>query len=102
MTTAMKITAFANRFRPVLIGTHNKQAIVLDNRIIRKAVLRNCTLFYGGGQLNISDVEMESCRFAFFGSAGNMLELMKILDVTSPEMIGKTFPGSILFDRINA
>jgi hypothetical protein len=53
-------------------GTHQ-----LDDHAYRNCTFRNCRIFYGGGKVNMQDVEFTNCTVELIGAASHTLTLLR-------------------------
>lgn len=54
----------------------NNQSFVLDDVVFIRCHLRNCDLFYSGGDFEWVDTTMENCRFHWRGPAKNTFGML--------------------------
>ncbi len=53
--------------------------VQIDNVSFVKCVFQNCTLVFGGGQVNLDACELNECNFGFSGAAASTLDYLKFL-----------------------
>lgn len=56
----------------------------VDECFFINCVLKNCDLFYAGGDFAWQDSRFENCRWQFRGPALRMWNLLKTLDLLKP------------------
>ena len=70
------------------------QSFVLDEVCFINCVLKNCDLYYSGGDFEWINTNMESCRFHWRGPAKNTLALFQAIgllkDLTPPPTVTKS------------
>jgi hypothetical protein len=47
------------------------QTFVLEESVFMRCVLKNCDLFYSGGDFEFVELKLDNCRFHFRGPAKN-------------------------------
>lgn len=57
----------------------NKQAFVLEETYFVNCVLRECDLFYSGGDSQWLNTAFENCSFHWLGAAKNTRTLLRLL-----------------------
>lgn len=61
------------------------RSFVLDETVFIECKLKNCDLFYSGGDVEMLNTGMDNCRFHWRGPAKNMLWLMQMLGLLKPQ-----------------
>jgi hypothetical protein len=62
----------------------NNQSFVLDETVFIRCHLKNCDLFYSGGDFEWVETQMENCRFHWRGPAKNMLGMLLGMGLLKP------------------
>jgi len=68
--------------------TLNDQSFVLEDCVFLDCVLKNCDLFFSGGDTEWANTRFEGCRFHWRGSAKStiaMLQVMGVLPLQPPQ-----------------
>jgi len=55
------------------------QTFVLEENVFIDCTLKNCDLFYSGGDVEIVNLKLDNTRIHFQGAAKNMIGLMQTL-----------------------
>jgi hypothetical protein len=81
-------------FKATLTGEVSNKHVVLDYLHVENAVLKDCTIHYGGGDVYSVNTTFDHCRWEFFGRAGSALALMKKMYEMpgGKDIIRNTFP----------
>jgi hypothetical protein len=77
--------------------TLNDQSFILDDVVFIRCRLKNCDLFYAGGDYEWVETHFENCRFHWRGPAKNtvaLLQGMGILPLQPPVPTPKTSSAS--------
>jgi hypothetical protein len=74
--------------------TLEKQAFVIEECCFMNCVLRECDLFYSGGDSEWMNTQMENCRWHFRGPALKTLQLAGGLGMLKAPQIVPPFPAS--------
>jgi len=69
--------------------TLNDQSFILDEVVFIRCRLKNCDLFYSGGDYEWIETGMENCRFHWRGPAKNSVALFQSLQVMSQQAVPK-------------
>lgn len=67
---------------------------VVEDSFFLNCVLRDCDLFYSGGDFEFVNLQMENCRWHFRGPALKMTQLMQMIGMLQQPQIPPTFQGS--------
>ena len=59
--------------------TMSNESFVLDEAVFFNCTLKNCDLFYSGGEFGVVESRLENCRIHFRGPAKNTQALMMTL-----------------------
>ena len=59
--------------------TMSDQIFIIEETVFYDCTLKNCDLFYSGGDSEIVNVKLDGCRVHFRGAARNMITLMQTL-----------------------
>jgi hypothetical protein len=70
------------------------QSFILDDVIFIRCHLKNCDLFYSGGDTEWVDTNFESCRFHWRGPAKNTFALLQNLGLLPQQPGAPTPPAS--------
>lgn len=65
--------------------TLNDQSFVLDEVIFMRCRLKNCDLFYSGGDTEWVETNFENCRFHWRGAAKNSFALFQMLQIMTQQ-----------------
>lgn len=71
----------------------NDQSFVLDEVVFIRCRLKNCDLFYSGGDCEWLETHFDSCRFHWRGPAKNSFALFQMLKLMS-QQAGSPVPPS--------
>jgi hypothetical protein len=70
--------------------TLNDQSFILDDVVFIRCRLKNCDLFYAGGDYEWIETSMENCRFHWRGAAKNSFALfLSLQGLSQQQMIPK-------------
>ena len=69
--------------------TLSNQSFILDDVVFIRCRLKNCDLFYSGGDYEWVETSMENCRFHWRRAAKNSFALFQALQVMSQVPIPK-------------
>ena len=64
--------------------TMTEQTLILEEVVLIRCVLKNCDLFYSGGDFEFVELRLENCRFHFRGPAKNTQMLSQLLGMLRP------------------
>jgi hypothetical protein len=67
----------------------NEQSFILDDVVFIRCRLKNCDLFYSGGDYEWVETSMENCRFHWRGAAKNSVALFQALQVMGQQAVPK-------------
>jgi len=59
--------------------TYTKQTFVIEESFFLNCVLRDCDLFYSGGDSEWLNVQFENCRWHFRGQALKTMQVMQMI-----------------------
>ena len=59
--------------------TMSNESFVLDEAVFFNCTLKNCDLFYSGGELQVVETRLENCRIHLRGAAKNTQAMMMSL-----------------------
>jgi len=66
--------------------TLEKQSFIVDDCYFINCVLRDCDLFYSGGDVDFVNLNYQNCRWHWRGAAGKTVELLTLLGLlTTPQ-----------------
>ena len=74
--------------------TLNDQSFILDDVVFIRCRLKNCDLFYSGGDYEWIETSMDSCRFHWRGAAKNSVALFQSLMGANQQPIVPKPPAS--------
>jgi hypothetical protein len=57
----------------------SNESFVLEEAVFFNCTLKNCDLFYSGGEFQVVESRLDNCRIHFRGAAKNMQALMMSL-----------------------
>jgi hypothetical protein len=60
------------------------KSFILDQVVFVNCALRNCDLFYAGGDFEWVNTRFEDCRFHWRGAARNTLALLQVIGMLPP------------------
>jgi hypothetical protein len=66
----------------------------LDDTVFFECNLKNCDLFYAGGDIQIVNTKMDNCRFQWRGAAKNTVFVLQSLGVL-PDPSKQKFPDQV-------
>lgn len=72
----------------------NNLSFVLDDVVFIRCRLKNCDLFYAGGDFEWTDTTMEVCRFHWRGAAKSSFALFQLLQVATQQSVVPAPPTS--------
>jgi len=72
----------------------NDQSFIIDETVFIRCRLKNCDLFYAGGDYEWIDTNFENCRFHWRGAAKNSFVLFQALQVMSQQPAAPKPPTS--------
>jgi hypothetical protein len=61
-----------------------KQTLVIDECAFVNCVLKDCDLFYSGGDFELLGTRMENCRIHWRGAAQRTLQLLQVTGTIQP------------------
>ena len=73
----MPITKYENQ-------TFEKKAFVIEECFFVNCVVRDCDVFYSGGDFEWENVQWDQCRFHFRGPALKTLQLFQTMGMLKP------------------
>lgn len=59
--------------------TMSEQTFILEESVFHDCTLKDCDLFYSGGDVEIVNLKLDNTRIHFRGAAKNMIALMQTL-----------------------
>lgn len=74
--------------------TLNDQSFILDEVIFIRCHLKNCDLFYSGGDTEWAEAKFENCRFHWRGRAKNTFALLQNMGIVPQQPPAPTPPTS--------
>ena len=75
--------------------TLNDQAFLLDEVVFIRCKLKDCDVFYAGGDFEWAETSFENCRFHWRGPAKNMLQLLVCMGLLKqPNMAPAAIPAT--------
>lgn len=74
--------------------TLDGQSFILDEVVFIRCRLKNCDLFYSGGDYEWVETHFENCRFHWRGAAKNSVGLFQALQVMSQQVPAPKPPTS--------
>lgn len=74
--------------------TLSDQSFILDEVVFIRCRLKNCDLFYSGGDYEWVDTAMENCRFHWRGAAKNSVALFQQLQLMNQQANKPVPPAS--------
>ncbi len=66
---------------------YHDESFILDESVFIGCALKNCDLFYAGGDFEWTDTTMENCRFHWRGAAKNSFALFQLLQVATQQAL---------------
>jgi hypothetical protein len=81
-----------NEIRVYEDKTLNDQSFVLDEVVFLRCRLKNCDLFYSGGDTEWADTYFENCRFHWRGAAKNTFGLLQVIGLLPKQLPAPTPP----------
>lgn len=74
--------------------TFENQSFVIEEVYFENCVLRNCDLFYSGGDFEWVNASFDNCRFHFRGAAKNTQTLFQSMGLLKQAPLGAMLPPS--------
>jgi hypothetical protein len=74
--------------------TLEKQSFVVEECFFVNCVLRDCDLFYSGGDFDWINGQFQNCRWHWRGSAAKTLQLAQALGLMKPPQAPPSVPVS--------
>jgi hypothetical protein len=74
--------------------TFTDSSFDLDETVFLECELKNCDLFYSGGDLEILNSKMDNCRFHWRGAAKNTMSVLQSLGLI-PDPSKQKFPNQV-------
>jgi hypothetical protein len=74
--------------------TLNDQSFVLDDVVFIRCRLKNCDLFYSGGDSEWANTAFENCRFHWRGAAKNTFALLQSMGILPQQPPAPAPPAS--------
>lgn len=68
---------------------YSDQSFVLEECVFRRCKLKNCDLFYSGGDVEWEETNFETCRFHWRGPAKNTVGLLQATGLMKPPLAGQ-------------
>jgi hypothetical protein len=72
----------------------NDESFILDEVVFLRCRLKNCDLFYHGGDFEWTETSMENCRFHWRGPAKNSVALFQLLQGSNQPQLPPKPPTS--------
>jgi hypothetical protein len=72
-----------------------QRAFVLEDTVFVNCHLKQCDLFYSGGDVEWLNTNFENCRFHWRGAAKNTFGLLLMLKIVAPQQAPPTVPSSV-------
>jgi hypothetical protein len=69
-------------------------SFILDESIFIDCQLKNCDLFYSGGDTEWANTKFENCRFHWRGPAKNMFALLQMIGLLPIQLSAPAPPNS--------
>lgn len=70
------------------------RSFILDEVVFIECQLKDCDLFYSGGDTEWVNTKFENCRFHWRGPAKNMFALMFVIGLLKPGAAAPAIPQS--------
>jgi hypothetical protein len=67
----------------------SNQSFVLEETVFRRCRLKNCDLFYSGGDFEWEETNFENCRFHWRGPAKNTFAMLQGFGLLKPPIPGQ-------------
>ena len=74
--------------------TLSKQALVVEECCLINCVLKECHLFYSGGDFELLNCRMENCHWHFRGAALKTIQLQQTIGMLKPPQASAPIPMS--------
>jgi hypothetical protein len=74
--------------------TLEKQAFVLEEVVFVNCILKDCDLFYSGGDSEWIGAQFQNCRWHWRGPALKTIQMAQLLGMMKPPQAPPLFPAS--------
>jgi hypothetical protein len=74
--------------------TYERQSLIVEESFFVNCVLRDCDLFYSGGDFEWVNVRFENCRWHFRGPALKTTQMMQLIGMLPPPQTPQIAPAS--------
>jgi len=74
--------------------TFTKQSFVVEDSCFVNCVLKECDLFYSGGDSELVGCQLEACQWHFRGPAQKTMQTMQMMGMLKLPQIPVPFPSS--------
>jgi len=71
------------------------RSFILDEVVFMNCQLKDCDLFYSGGEVEWVNTHFENCRFHWRGAAKNTFALFLNLKIVAPQTAPPAVPKSV-------
>jgi hypothetical protein len=74
--------------------TLEKQSFVLEESFFVNCILKDCDLFYSGGDFEWTNGQFLNCRWHWRGAALKTIQMAQLLGMMKPPQAPPSFPAS--------